>query len=153
MIFISRSILAGLAASAATALGLRSLARADVEAGVRSALEQGLAAGAEVEVAVSMAEEASLGEAVAERSSLWFGDGRVTVLLSRDIRGRLSVRAKGEGVSRTELEGRARKLVGLIQQQVAYRSAVSRLKAEGFSVEHEERLDDGTARVRLRLKR
>ena len=146
-------VLSALAASAAAALGLKALARADVEAGVRDALEARAVATDEVAIEVGLAEEAALTEVVTERATLWFGDGRITLRVSRDIRGHLTVGAKGEGVRRAELEARAHALLGLIQQQVAYRSVVSRLKSEGFSVDQEERLEDGTARVRLRLRR
>ncbi len=150
-VMVAAPVLAGIAATAAAALGLKALSEAELDARIRRELE--LHAETTVEIAVTTATAAALTEVVAERSVLWFGDGRVTLRVARDIRGRLSVQAKGDGVPRHELEATARRLVGLIQQQVAYRSVMVRLKAEGFQVDEEARLEDGSAKIRLKLRR
>lgn len=101
------------------------------------------------EVELSSASKAALESVVAERCQAEFHGQGIRLTLTRDIRGILKVRAHGEGLSQAELQERARTFLGLIQQQIAYREVLRNLKQRGFAVEHEERLQDGTARIRV----
>lgn len=148
---IASAALSALAAAAAAHVGLKALEAAELEQ--RQAHLAALREEAGETVEVRPAAAATLRELVAERATLYFGDDRVTLVVQRDIRGTLTVRAKGDGIAKRELQARAEKLLGLIQQQVAYRDALQKLKQRGFTVEDEARLEDGTARVRVRLKR
>ena len=78
-----------------------------------------------------------------------FGGEGVTLTVTRDIRGQLSVKVHAEGISREEAAQRANQLLGLILQQVAYRDVVKTMKQRGLQVQEEARLQDGTVRVRL----
>lgn len=152
-VLVNTGILSGIATGVAAGLGLRTLeraAQADAQAGARQAAqEEALAAGSADVVEISSASAEALSKVVAERCRLVFGDEKMTLTVDRDIRGKLTVRAHGEGVSEGELHRRADALLKGIQQQVAYREAVALLKGRGFKIEHEERLPDGTARVRV----
>lgn len=156
-ITVAAQVFAGIVTAAATALGMKVIA-APVKTG-SELREEAFAAEAERLVAeaervdVTIATEAALEKLVAERASLTFADAKIELTVSRDIRGKVNVRAHGEGVSRAEVTARATKLLGLIQQQVAYREVVLKMKAHGLAVETEEKLADGTVRVRLRAKR
>ena len=148
--------LMAIAAAAAASIGLRVVDRELQEKSRASHTEDLMAKEAAEavarlnEVEVSTATAASLESIVAERCSATFSDERMTLTVERDIRGRLTVKAHGEpGVPRVEVSERAAKLLGAIQQQIAYREAMATLKKHGFQVEHEERLKDGTAKVRV----
>jgi hypothetical protein len=148
--------LIALAASVAAGLGLKA-----TQEGVReqddererlaglyrdtaSALEE-----ASQKVEISTATRAALETVVAERCEATFeGDGW-RLVLQRDIRGVLTVRAHGRGVDRVELHARASRFLGLLQQQIAYREVVRTLRQRGFGVAEEKRLEDGTVRVRV----
>lgn len=155
VVAIHAPVLVGMATAVAASMGLRVLDAAvrEGEANRQSALVEATAAGlaaAVEEVEVTSATAEALKEVVAERTTVAFGDDRVTVTLSRDIRGRLTVRAHGRGMTRAEVNGAAERFLGLVLQQVAYREAVRMLKAQGLSVDEEARLEDGTVRVRLK---
>ncbi len=156
--YLAAGILTGIAASAATAMGLRQLQAAEgailrEEARERAmqAMQQEHEAAQMVEV--STARSAALQELVAERCELHFGSETFQITLTRDLRGKLTVRAHGEGMSRQEVTDRAERFLGLLQQQIAYREVVSRMKAYGLDVAEEARLEDGTVKVRIAKKR
>ncbi len=156
-ITVAAQVFAGIVTAAATALGMK-VVSAPAKTGTQLREEASQAEAdrllAEAKrVEVTLATEASLEKFVAERASLMFADDKIEMTVSRDIRGKVSVHAHGEGVSRAEVTARATKLLGLIQQQVAYREVVLKMKAHGLAVETEEKLADGTVRVRLRMKK
>ncbi|RME22125.1 MAG: DUF1257 domain-containing protein [Deltaproteobacteria bacterium] len=155
---VSSKLFAGMAAAAAASLGMRA-ARAVAEAeeeeridAVRAAELAEAKAAAEV-VEVSPATEAALAEAVAERCELHFTDGVVDLVVTRDIRGKVTVRAHAHGLSRAEVTDRASRFLSLLQQQVAYHRVMHELRLHGFAAAEEERAADGTVRVRIRRKR
>lgn len=149
-ITVAAPILSAIAATAAATLGLKALA--EVEAAQRLGADVTTSARNEARIEARVAQEAALSALVADRCTLHFGDDAVTLIVNRDIRGRLTIVAHGE-LPAAQLRARAEQLLGLIQQQVAYRNVVKKMKDHGFSVDAEQRLEDGTARVRLKLKR
>jgi hypothetical protein len=154
--YIAATTLAGLAAAAATALGLRQLGAAEAEVAreeARAALAREVAGANLEEVELSTAQTAALGGLVAERCQAIFGDAHFQLVLTRDIRGLLKVTAHGDGMSREEVAARAERFLGLLQQQLAYREVVLKMKDLGMKVEQESRAEDGTVRVRLRRSR
>ncbi len=104
-------------------------------------------------VELSTAQSAAMQELVAERCELHFGDEQFQLSLTRDLRGKLTVRAHGDGMSREEVAERAERFLGLLQQQIAYREVVTRMRAYGLDVTNEARLEDGTVKVRIAKKR
>ena len=139
-------ILGAMAATAAAALGLRALSES--EAGARAAV----LAHNEANVDVRPRQVEALEQIVAERCTLHFGDDACTITVHRDVRGKLSVRAHGH-LPKVQLKAKADAMLGSIQQQIAYRNVVQRMKGHGFVVAAEQRLADGTAKLQLTLKR
>ncbi len=144
---VAGPVLLAATAGAAAALGLKALSDAEVDARARAEVEAELQNTEEIHL--SAGQTAALEEIVVERSTQWFGDERITLCVRRDIRGRLSVHAKGQATPQ-ELHQRAEALLGRLRQQLAYRAVVKRLGAVGLQVASEEQLADGTARVRVR---
>ncbi len=155
---VASKVFAGMAAAAAAGLGMKAAEAAGrvEEEERRHGLLQDEVDQLRTEaerIDVSVATEAALEQAVAERCSLSFADDRVQLTVTRDIRGKVTVRAHGDGISRAELTERANRFLGLIQQQVAYRQVVTEMKRHGFAVAEEERTEDGTVRVRIKRNR
>ena len=155
---VGGKIFAGLAAAAATSLGMRMVENAQQQtererqsALVTDQMQQTLDVSQVVEV--SIATEAALEDVVAERCALTFADDQITLSVTRDIRGKVTVTAHGRGVSRAAVTQRAEEMLGRIRQQVAYREVVQKMKQHGFAVGEEARANDGTVRLQLRRKR
>ncbi len=142
-VYLSAGALAGVASAAAGALALRR--REELES-LRA--EEGEVQPAEVvELAPRQAEAAS--RLVAERCHLVFEGEDLRLELDRDIRGKLTVRAHGHGMSREEVSSAAERFLGLLMQQVAYREVVTKMRRYGLEVEQEARLEDGTVKLRI----
>jgi hypothetical protein len=141
-VYLSSGALAGLASAAAGAMALR---RAEEERGLEQ--ETGEEQHARVELAPGREEQ--LSQLVAERCHLRFEGEEMSLELHRDIRGRLSVNAHSEVLAQAELMERSERFLGLLMQQVAYREVVTRMKRYGLEVSQEQRLEDGTVRVRI----
>ena len=148
-VVVGSKIFAGLTAAAAASMGMRLVAAAERIAAEGE--DQELLTSQEIEV--SVATEAALGEAVAERCRLELADDQVRMVITRDIRGKVSVTAHSRELSREELSQRAQLLLGRIRQQVAYREVVTRMQRHGFAVSEERALDDGTVRLRLGIEK
>ncbi len=148
-VVVSSKILAGLTAAAAASMGMRLVDA--VERATAEGEDQELLTSQELEV--SVATEAALGEAVAERCRLELAGDQVRMVITRDIRGKLSVTAHSRDLSREELSQRAQRLLGRIRQQVAYREVVTRMGSHGFAVSEERALEDGTVRLRLGIEK
>ncbi len=154
-VVVGAKIFAGVTAAAASAMGLRLIDAAQRaeqrNAALQGVTEQGLSEqGTEVEV--SVATEAALEKAVAERCSLRFSGEDIDLTVTRDIRGKVTVRAHGRGLSRDQVTARAEELLGRIRQQIAYREVVRKMKLHGFAVKHEAVQEDGTVRVHLKRR-
>ena len=150
-VLVNTGVLTGVASAVAAAMGLRTIneaSRAQADEERRAEAQTRALSDADV-VQITTSAEDALSQVVAERCALVFRDDKVEMTVERDIRGKLTVRAHGEGVTRAELSARAQALLGGIQQQLAYRAALKTLKERGFTVETEERLADGTARVKV----
>ena len=155
VVTVSSKLFAGMAAAAAASLGMkaaRTVADAEEVERLDALRAQEVAAlkSAAEEVEVSAATEAALQQAIAERCELHFTDGVVDLTVTRDIRGKVKVRAHAHGLSRAEVTDRATRFLGLLQQQVAYRRVMNELRLHGFAAAEEERAEDGTVRVRIK---
>jgi hypothetical protein len=154
VVVANSAALLAMASTAAAALGLRAIEQGQMQKDeedlrLRSTAEAANAlAAASAAVTVGAAMEAALASVVAERCEAEFSGSGLVVRMKRDIRGKLSIEAHGSGTT-TEVQERAHQFLGLLQQQIAYREVVRTLKARGFEVAAEERLADGTARVRV----
>ena len=152
--YVGATTLIGLASAAATALGLRQLQAAEAETAREEARDAVARCAAEAQSAIEQVElstsrSAALSALVAERCQAVFGDATFQLVLSRDVRGQLTVRAHGEGMGREEVAARAERFLGLLQQQLAYREVLLGMRAHGLVVQEESRTEDGTVKVRL----
>lgn len=147
---IGTPVFSGVCAAVAASLGLRALEGAEVAAQQEEAERARAAMGETLDVTV--ATEAALSELVAERCSMTFADDKITMQITRDIRGQITIRAHGEGIRREEVSARAAQLLGKIRQQLAYRQILQKMKSHGFAVDTETQQADGTVRVHIRRK-
>jgi len=153
-VVVGAKVFTALATAAAASLGLKLVEAAELSAQAVQEQEQALeAASVTQNLEVSVATEAALSQVVAERCRLVFADDKVKVVITRDIRGKVTVSAHSSNMSRAQLTQRAEALLGKIRQQVAYRDVVTRMKAHGFNLSQEQALEDGTVRVHLRVKK
>jgi predicted homoserine dehydrogenase-like protein len=155
IVVIGLPALTGIAAAAAALRGLELVEMADKHAAHQEKAEA-LAAEAARLVAeaetleISNAAHQRLATIVAERATLVFRDGDLELVLSRDIRGKLTVRARSRTLGRAAVADRANAFLGTLLQQIAYREILLKMRQKGVVVTAEEREPDGTVRVRLR---
>ncbi len=144
-VYLGAGVLSALASATAARMAMRELDEREEEAlRLMEALQQD-----RTSVELAPAKREQLGELVAERCRMVFAGDGLVVELTRDIRGQLTVRAHGEGMSEEQVAERAERFLGLLMQQVTYREVVSRLKRHGLEVQQEARLEDGTVKVRI----
>ena len=153
---VGAPVFTGICAAVSASLGMRLLQGAE-QAAVAEQLaaaeaQQGAAAGQQ-SLEVTVATESALSELVAERCELTFAGDAVSVTVRRDIRGRISVTAHGEGLTRAEVADRAEAVLGRIRQQLAYRQIMQKMKSHGFAVSTESQQADGTVRVHIRKRK
>lgn len=154
VVYLGPTVLAGLASAVATAMALHQLDAAEGEVlreeeRARLAVDAQALSDAVSQVELGAAQAEALEGLVAERCHMVFGDDRLILTLNRDVRGKLTVRAHGEGMSAAEVSEKAERFLGLLMQQVAYREVVTRMKRYGLEVQQEARLEDGTVKVRI----
>jgi len=147
---VGAPVFTGICTAVAASLGMTLLDRA--AAAVEDAQEAHQPTQGEA-VAVSVATEAALTELVAERCSMRFSGEAVTVTVTRDIRGQVTVTAHSETLSRQAVAEQANAVLGRIRQQLAYRQILQKMKTHGFSVSDEALKDDGTVRLHIRRKK
>jgi len=144
-VYVGVGVLTSLASATAASMAMREIEATEEETLRRfEALRQNLET---VELASTQSEQ--LSGLVAERCCMLFGGEDISLELTRDVRGKLTVRAHGENMSRAELAERSERFLGLLMQQVAYREVVTRMKRYGLDVQQEARLEDGTVKVRI----
>ncbi|MFT4977012.1 MAG: hypothetical protein ACI8S6_002917 [Myxococcota bacterium] len=143
-------VFTGICTAVAASLGMKLVAQAEAAA---EAQAEAAAEAAAQQIDVTVSTQASLEQLVAERCSLSFQGESITMTVQRDIRGKMTVRAHGEGLSRAEVSQQATALLAKIRQQLAYRQIVQKMKSHGFSVASEEQQADGTVRVHIRRKK
>lgn len=150
--------LGGIAAAAAALTGLEMIAAAEKQAAHQEKADAfaaevaQLLADAEV-VEISNVAHQRLATLVAERATLAFRDDALEVVLARDIRGKLTVRARSRTLARPEVAARANAFLGTLLQQLAYREVLLKLRQQGIVVTGESRQADGTVHVQLRRNR
>ena len=156
-IALPSSVFSGLVAAVATQMGLRTLQAAEYAHALEDRLDaeadavaQQLAETRTIEVTTT--QRAGLEEIVAERCTLHFENDEVELTVNRDIRGKLTVKAHSHSLNQAQVNEKANEMLGRILQAVAYREVVSKMRDHGFEVASEQRLEDGTARVRIRRK-
>jgi len=103
----------------------------------------------QVEVCVEQSEV--LSEAMQRDSTFTATKGDITVTVSKDVRGQLSVCASGENVPKLRLQEEAQALTNRIVQQYAYHKVMTELGSRGFQVVNESVSAD--QRIRLRVRR
>lgn len=155
---IGAKVFALVATAAAAQLGLKAAQAAteEVEARRQDALHQAevqAARAAAETVELGVADQAAVEQLVAERCELRFHSADLELVVQRDIRGRITVRAHGHGMSRAQVHEKAAAFLGLLRQQLAYRAVLAEVKRHGFGVTQEERQPDGTVRVVLARRR
>jgi hypothetical protein len=155
--YLGPAVLSGLATATAAVMAMRQLKAAEGETlqeeeRLRLEHEAEAMVDAVSQVELSPAQRDKVGAMVAERCHMVFGDDRLTLTLTRDLRGKLTVRAHGHGMSRAEVGEAAERFLGLLMQQIAYREVVTKMKRYGLDVQQEARLEDGTVKLRIGAK-
>lgn len=145
-------IFSGICTAAAASLGLQVLKQAEL-ANATERREAMLQESITDSIEVSVATEAALTEVVAERCTMSFTGPNIQLTVQRDIRGKMTITAHGEGISRAEVSRQAEALLGKIRQQLAYRQVLQKMKQHGFQVDTESQKADGTVRVHIRKKK
>ena len=149
---VSASVFSGVCAAAAASLGMVVTQKAEQAA--QEADRQALTSEAtRSQIDVTVATEAALTELVAERCSMTFEGPNIRMVVQRDIRGKMTITAHGEGISRAEVSKQAEALLGKIRQQLAYRQVLQKMQQHGFQVSSEAQQADGTVRVHIRKRR
>ena len=136
-------VLTGAVAGAAVALGLTVRATAKEE--VQQAHET-----VENQVEVGLAETEVLSESLATEQEIVLTKGTVEVRVRRDARGRVTVRAAGHGHAQEELRALCEQFTMKLTQCLVYNRVMTELKAKGFQVMNEEKLQDETLRIHVR---
>ena len=155
--YLGPAALSGIATATAGVLAMRQLKAAEAETQreeetARLQAEVDAMADAATQVELSTAHSDTVGTLVAERCHMVFGNDDITITLTRDVRGKLVVRAHGHGMTRAEVSEQAERFLGLLMQQVAYREVVTKMKRYGLDVTEEARLEDGTVKLRIGKK-
>jgi hypothetical protein len=155
--YLGPAALSGIATATAAVMAMRQLKAAEGEVQLeeeRLRLEDEARAMVDAvsQVELNTEQRDKVGSLVAERCHLVFTDDRLEITLTRDVRGKLTVRAHGEGMTRAEVSEAAERFLGLVMQQVAYREVVTKMKRYGLDVQQEARLEDGTVKLRIGTK-
>ena len=149
---VAAPVFSGICAAAAASLGMKMLSQAEQASQQEEAATQAENI-AQAEIDVTVATEAALTEVVAERCSMTFEGPNIRMVVARDIRGKMTVTAHGEGISREEVSKQAEALLGKVRQQLAYRQVLQKMQQHGFQVSSESQQTDGTVRVHIRKRR
>jgi len=102
----------------------------------------------EVELSVDNA-EAVTGELALGEELVFTREG-VQLVVFRDNRGKVGVRACGKGKTDEELRAIGQEMANALTQQYAYHRLMAELKSRNFNVVGEEVEEDGTVRLRVR---
>lgn len=152
--YLGPAAISGIATATAAVMAMRQLKAAEGEVlreeerlRLEHEAEAMLAAVSQVELSSKQRDQ--VGSLVAERCHMVFTNDQLTITFTRDVRGKLTVRAHGEGMSRAEVSEAAERFLGLVMQQVAYREVVTKMKRYGLDVQQEARLEDGTVKLRI----
>lgn len=131
-------------AGAALALGLTVKKTAKEE--VRAAEETAERANA-VEVEVAQGEVL---ENMVTEEQIILKKGAIEIRVKRDARGRCAVYVSGRGQTKAELKAFAEEFTHKMTQCFVYNRVLTELKARGFQVMNEERMQDDSLRINVR---
>jgi acetyl-CoA carboxylase carboxyltransferase component len=129
-------------AGAATAVGLMVRNTQKTAENLNSQVEQ------QVEMEIANSEVLTKDLALEKEIVLVKGD--IEIRVSRDVRGRCKVCAKGKGHSEQELKEIAEQFVQKMTQCFIYNRVASELKNKGFQMVNEEVMKDETIRLHVR---
>jgi len=133
------------AGGAAVALGLtvRSMAKEKGHTAAEARVE------AQNSVTVELTDSEVL-QNVATDEELVLTKGAVELRVKRDARGRCVVCASGRGQTKAQLKAIADEFTQKMTQCFVYNRVMTELKAKGYQVTNEERMQDDTVRVHVR---
>ena len=134
-------VIAAAASAAAVSLGYR-----QVEAAAQSSVKAGPR---EERVALEVENVGAVAASVRADSSASFGDGRITVTVARDARGKVTVHVDGQA-SKAELKAAGTAFMNRLVQQYAYHAVQSHLTKTGYTVVEEKVGEDQSVRIRFR---
>jgi hypothetical protein len=131
-------------AGAALALGLS----------VKKTAQEELAASVETAEAANTAEvEVAQGEGLENmvtKEEIVLRKGAIEFRVKRDARGRCAVCVSGRGQTKAQLQALADEFTHKMTQCFVYNRVMTELKAKGFQVMNEERMEDDSLRIHVR---
>jgi hypothetical protein len=139
-------IFSAAATAAAAALGYKAIET--MGESVVNAKSQGRAKESSVEIDLENSQP--LAESLKRGESVKFEKGGVVALISKSVRGDVSLCVEGKGRSKTELEKAGKELLDMITQKYAYSKVVTELKKAGFSIANEIVGQEGEIRIQVR---
>lgn len=142
---VSWPLLCGAAAAAGAALGYKALKSLD------DAVEASDGGATSSAVEMKLDGSSILAESLEATGSFVLSCNEITATFSRGADGACSVHVEGTGKTEEELRLAGQRLINKITQQYAYNKVVTDLKAQGFTVNHEE--VDAQDAVHIRVSR
>ena len=133
------------AGGAAVALGLA--VRSVTKEAAREAVKQQVEAQNSVTVELT---DSEVLQNVATEEELVLTKGAVEIRVKRDARGRCVVCASGRGQTKAQLKALADEFTQKMTQCFVYNRVMTELKAKGYQVMNEERMQDDTVRINIR---
>jgi len=76
--------------------------------------------------------------------------GTIEIRVKRDARGRCAIFASGKGHTKAELKAIAEEFSNHVTQCFVYNRVMTELKAKGFQVVNEEKMEDEAVRIHVR---
>lgn len=105
----------------------------------------------ESSVEIELTNQQEVGQVMGREERLVFAKDGITVIFSKDVRGRLKVCVEGDAYSKAELKALGKELAGRVIQQYAYQRIVSEIQQKsGMSMVEQSVDEDETIRIKLR---
>ncbi len=139
------TVLASAAVSVMTAVGFSSVSLAEE---VIQEEKERLERKNSVELKLANSEEVAA--AVDRDEQLAFSKDDVTVIFSRDARGRLKICVEGHGYAKADLERFGQEIAGRVVQQYAYQRIMQEMQNQHLAVIDQEVDDEDNIRIKLR---
>ena len=136
--------------SAAVAAAATSLGYAVVEEGIQQRQSSQVTEVGESRVTLEIEQSEIVTNQLGRDQSIKVARGGVTVIFSRDVRGKASICVSGPGHSNEELQAIGEELSQRVVQKYVHRRLMDEIQARGFNVVEEE-VDENQA-IRLKVR-
>ncbi len=118
---------------------------------VNAFAEEETEVGVDASIEIELTNQQEVGQSMGREERLVFEKDGITVIFSKDVRGRLKVCVEGEAYSKAELKALGEELAGKVIQQYAYQRIVSEVQQKsGMSMVEQSVDEDETIRIKLR---